>query len=79
MEALSMGLPVVAYDLSVYKESIGSTEALRIVKEGDKNKFVEELLNTLNNLDQYSIAAKSWKPMLTWDDVADKEWKIINS
>jgi len=78
MEALSFGLPVIAYNLSVYKESIGKTEALRVVEIGDCDGFAKTVIDTFNNLDTYSALAKKWKPKLSWEEVAKKEWQIIH-
>lgn len=77
MEALSLGLPVVAYNLPVYKESIGRTAALITVKEGDTKAFALAVIKTLNSLEKYSQSANMWQPPLTWNEVAEKEWHLI--
>lgn len=79
MEALSLGVPVIAYNLPVYSESIGKTLSFRVVKEGNISQFSDALIEILSDLEKYSRLANVWKPRLSWDEVAEKEWKIICS
>lgn len=77
MEALSQSLPVVAYNLPVYSESIGSTPAFRVSPIGDIKKFADLVIDTLSHLKQYQSAASTWTSQLDWKTVAAKEWEII--
>lgn len=77
MEALSYRVPVTAYNLPIYQESIGKTNALRIVNLGDCNSFAKTIIDTLSKNNYYSNEAAKWKPVLKWDDVAKREWEII--
>lgn len=79
MEALSLRLPVVAYNLPVYKESIGENDAFRTVDIGNIEKFAKVVIDTLNNLEKYSHYASEWKPQTSWNEIAKQEWKIISS
>lgn len=77
MEALASGLPVIAYNLPVYRESIGVSVAFRTVSPGKVTDFARKIVSTLDHLDHYSILAKKWRPILSWDTVARKEWSVI--
>lgn len=79
MEALSAGLPVVAYDLPVYKESIGQGSGFVTVPIGNAREFAHIISDTLANYEKYAKLTKTWKPKVTWDQIAKKEWKIILS
>jgi glycosyltransferase involved in cell wall biosynthesis len=77
MEALSMGIPVIAYSLPVYMESIGKSESFRTVMVGNTVELAETVIDTLKNLDKYTKMAKNWKPVLDWESVARREWEIV--
>ena len=77
MEALSLGLPVVAYDLPVYDESVGKSPAFITVEEGNTKMFAVAVNRTLDSLAKYSRFAKMWRPALTWEKVATREWQLI--
>lgn len=77
MEALSFSVPVVAYDLSVYQESIGKTNAMKVVKVGDHESFAKSVIEIMENNQFYKNATRNWKPVADWDKIAKKEWEII--
>ena len=77
MECLSAGLPVVAYNLPVYRESISSSKAFRVVPLGDKERFASEVISVLKHYLQLSREALKWEPAYTWDAISHKEWKLI--
>ena len=71
-EALSYGLPVVAWDLPVYEEIWGDSIALRKVKIGNYNDFAKEAVFALENFDKLSEDAKRASRKL------DKDWGDIS-
>ena len=76
-EALACGLPVVAYRLPVYRESLGASSAIRLVPVGDTRALAETALDTLAHLARYRQAAGNWSPPVDWDTVSAQEWAII--
>jgi glycosyltransferase involved in cell wall biosynthesis len=77
-EAMASGLPVVAYDLSPYKEFF--TEGLITVKLGDYESFANNILKLLSDeskrreIGQKAIRIAS---KYTWDATADRELREI--
>ena len=78
-EAMSCKLPVIAYDLPVYKDVFGDT--IQKIPLGNTSKFAEEIIKFINDknlrinigLKGYPIASR-----YDWDLVAKKEFKIFN-
>jgi glycosyltransferase involved in cell wall biosynthesis len=70
-EALSYGLPVVAWDLPVYDEIWGKSVALRKVRLGDCNSFAKEATFTLENFEELAKEARTTSKKLktSWKDV----------
>lgn len=69
-EGMACGLPVVAYDLSAYREYFGSTT--RLVNIGDKEKFAESIIELLNNSEERDNLGNVAK------DIASKyDWNIV--
>jgi glycosyltransferase involved in cell wall biosynthesis len=79
MEALAEGLSVVAYDLEVYRESIGDTPAFRIVRLGDIDRFAQKTIEMITKHSKYSQSAKLWQPKFSWDYVAKREWELLKT
>ncbi len=77
MEALASGLPVVAYNLPVYLESIGNSSGFMMVKVGDLLGFAQKTEEVLANINKYSLLAKKWRPKQTWESVSRKEFEVI--
>ena len=77
MECLSQGLPVVAYDLPVYTESIGKSSAFLTLPPGDISAFAKTIVHVSHNYVKYSRAAQKWHPRLDWATVAKGEWEIL--
>jgi glycosyltransferase involved in cell wall biosynthesis len=71
-EALSYGLPVVAWNLPVYEELWGNSEAVRKVEIGDYKSFAREAIYTLEHYDRLSKEAKKISSRLdkSWEDIA---------
>ena len=70
-EALSYGLPVVAWDLPVYDEIWGKSIALRKVRFGDYSSFAKEATFTLENFEELAKEARTTSKKLktSWKDV----------
>ena len=70
-EALSYGLPVVAWDLPVYEEIWGKSDAFRKVKPGDCASFAKEAVFTLENFEELTKEANliSKRLKTDWKDV----------
>jgi glycosyltransferase involved in cell wall biosynthesis len=78
-EALSYGLPVVAWDLPVYKEIWGKSYAFRKVRLGDCAGFAKEAVFTLENFEELAKEANfiSKKLKTDWKDVGRIVKEII--
>lgn len=72
-EALACGLPVVAYDLPIYRDIY--PQGLIRVPIGDKKAFAEEVLRLLDNeIEREKISAEGRRDALryNWDETAKK-------
>ncbi len=77
-EAMACGLPVVAYDLPVYRRVYGS--ALATVGEGDHRAFAERLCRVLDDTEMFSrLAEAGWQcaAKYDWDAVARSDWEQL--
>ncbi|OGG87168.1 hypothetical protein A3B87_01070 [Candidatus Kuenenbacteria bacterium RIFCSPHIGHO2_02_FULL_39_13] len=79
-EALACGLPVVSWDLLVYK-SIFENYVIQI-KENDIEKFSNEVIKLLKNKElrnQIGLAGKEFIKKYSWDNVAENEYQMIKN
>lgn len=80
-EAMACGLPVVAYDLPVYKEVFD--DKLIMVTRGDKDAMAEQVIFLLNNptsADAIGEENKKFVRKYDWKTVAEKEiYEIYSS
>lgn len=76
-EALAMDLPVVAYDLPVYRDLF--SDYLQTVPVGDVDKFAKLTLSILENYDKLKNngSGEFIKSKYNWDVVARREMDII--
>jgi glycosyltransferase involved in cell wall biosynthesis len=77
-EAMFCGLPVIAYDLPVYKEVFGNK--LITVPVGDVNAMAEQVIFLLNNPERAQEIGNSNKEFIkrySWEEVANKEIDLI--
>ncbi len=77
-EGIACGLPVVAYDLPVYREYF--EKVMKLVGVGDKNKFAEAILCLLNNSNERKKLGKDAIDIASqydWDTVAKKYMEQI--
>lgn len=73
-EAMACGLPVVAYDLPVFKEVF--PKGMARIKIDDYRSFAETIIRLLNNEKEYqnlSNEAVKIASQYDWDDVAERE------
>jgi glycosyltransferase involved in cell wall biosynthesis len=82
-EALSLGLPVVAYDIQAFKKSYPDCKALICVPIGDIKQLsyeVQQLLETPSKLKSLSEdALRYMEKYYTWDQVIAAEKKLYKS
>jgi len=76
MEGLACGLPVVAYDLPVYKENIKECESVFLVPIANYHKAADKIIQLLSD-DKYNFAKLSEKAItfsqkFDWDIRAKK-------
>jgi len=85
MEALVSRIPVVAYNLEVYKENIASCPAVSLVEKFEKNTFALAVSRVLESLykDQDLHEARLKGSIIelkrfSWDKIAEEEFKLIS-
>ena len=79
-EAMACGLPVVAYDLPVYRRVYG--DALAAVPEGDHRAFAETLCRVLDRADEFSrlvACGRRCAAKYDWDAVARSDWQAVGA
>lgn len=79
-EAMACGLPVVAYDLPVFKEVF--PEGLVSIKMGDYHSFSQVILKLLSDKEKYDkLRSEAVKIALRydWDDVAKRELAYLTN
>ena len=79
LEAMSCGLPVIAYDTSSLKEIIGDSG--KLVEAGDENKLENQLLYVLENEKiKKELSSKSLiqAKKFSWEETAKKTLDIYN-
>jgi len=78
-EALACGLPVVAYDLPVYRENIADCPAVFLVRKGDVHGMAEKTLGLLagSRYADYASVGPGFVERFGWDSVAEREFEII--
>ena len=77
-EAMACGLPVIAYDLPVYRRVYG--DALVTVPEGDCRAFAKELCDVLDNpvrRAQMTERGRCCAAQYDWDTVAQMDWRCL--
>lgn len=78
LEAMACGLPVVAWDLPVYREVF--PKGMVKVPIGDVKKFADEVLRLLNDPELYekmSNEAIETASKYDWDKIAEKELELF--
>jgi len=78
-EALACGLPVLIYDLPVYRENIRDCDAVFAVPVGDVSAMAETALSLLaeDRLEQYEDSGPLCVSQFCWDAVARREFDIL--
>jgi len=79
-EAMACGVPVVAYDLPVYRRVYG--DALVTVPEGDYPAFAKALCDLLDNPARHGQAMERGHrcaEKYDWDTVAQSDWRCVES
>jgi glycosyltransferase involved in cell wall biosynthesis len=78
-EALACGLPVVLYDLPVYKENIRSCEAVFAVEVGDYMGIARKTIELLSDdaFREYAAIGPAFVARYNWDVVSQAEFRIL--
>ncbi len=79
-EAMACGLPVVAYDLPVYRRVYG--EALVTVREGDHRGFALKICALLDDREAYEsrrLIGFECALRYGWDALAEQDWSALAS
>jgi glycosyltransferase involved in cell wall biosynthesis len=81
IEGLACGLPVVAYNLPVYREHIGKCEAAFLVPVGDYREAAKKLTDILakneGELFELSQRAEMFARQYDWDELAEDTFKVL--
>lgn len=78
-EAMACSLPVVCYDLPIYKEIF--PKGMITVPIGDINIFAERVLELLNDEEFRTVLSNEAKEFIKkydWEEISKKELKILN-
>jgi glycosyltransferase involved in cell wall biosynthesis len=76
-EALSVGVPVICYDLPAYEESLPHDPQVTRIAVGDVEAFAGEVLRRLEidgTADRIPVGRQTTQE---WDEVASREWEVI--
>jgi len=77
-EAMACGLPVVAYDLPIYKDIYG--ENILKVPLGNLDQFADTIISFLNN-DKlritFGLDGQKFVQRYDWDEIAEKEYQLM--
>ena len=79
-EALTVGLPVVVYDLPDIRQIWG--EYVSWVSKGDKRSFAEEVIKLLSNEEYYQMyvgKGANFMSQFDWDSIAEKELELCTN
>lgn len=80
-EAMACGVPVVAYDLSVYSENIRGCPSLTLVPKGDKPAMAQAISRLLTKSDaqltRLGAPGVKWVARFDWPSVARREFELI--
>ena len=77
-EAMACGLPVVAYDLPIYKDIYG--ENISEVPLGDLNRFADAVMHFLNDDElrrTFGLEGQNFVQRYDWDEIAEKEYQLM--
>jgi len=77
IEAHLAGLPVVAYNLPAYDNTIAKSPGAKLVQLGDVNAFADSILDFLSTdrIDRETL--RSWAKRFTWSAAAAREEQIL--
>lgn len=81
-EAMSSGIPVIAYDIPAYQENIVATEAAVLTPPSDTAKMAEAVLDWLKNPEEIERRGKLGRPFVerySWPKIAAREEALIRS
>ncbi len=80
MEALACGLPVIAYDLDVYK-GIYPDGILERVPVGDSSSFASKIQELVSRIEDNSARQKriDFARNFDWEDVTEREYEAIKT
>ncbi len=78
-EALAIGLPVVLYDLPVYRENIRACESVFPIEIGDCAGMAEKTLELLSDdrFMKYEAAGRRFAERYNWETVSEAEFRIL--
>lgn len=77
IEAHLSGLPVVAYDLPAYEETIRHSPGATLVREGDVQKFADALTALVQTPFEGAQAVRRWARQFTWERAARLEEELL--
>jgi glycosyltransferase involved in cell wall biosynthesis len=76
-EALSVGVPVVCYDLPAYEESLPHDPRVTKIAAGDIEAFAGAVVRRLEIDDAADRVHVARQMKQEWDEVASREWAVI--
>lgn len=78
-EGLACGVPVIVYDLPVYKENIDPCGAVFTVRAGDRAALALEAVKLLTDeaYVEYAGEAREYVKKFDWAGIADREFDLL--
>jgi glycosyltransferase involved in cell wall biosynthesis len=77
IEAHLCGLPVVAYDLPAYEETLRHSPAATLVPIGDVDAFADAAVACMRNTRRGGEDVRAWARRFTWQRAADVEERLL--
>ncbi len=76
-EGLACGLPVIAYNLPVYKETIKECKSVFLFKKKDYANISKKVVNLSKKYSKYRFESISYVKTYSWDKISVKQYSVM--